>query len=447
MDRDEKNKELNEGSINGSQNKENSVEENKDESLASENIEKEDRWKCAEKKMKKKEDIEKDIRKKSNFKKLIVAAVALVLVTIVATSFVLTKFGFVGFLPRDEYKKYQKLMALREVVEDDFYKKTDGDKLEEGMCKGLFYGLDDVYSSYYNKEEMKELTETSSGKYVGVGLVVTPDKKSGAIKVERVVSNSPAKKAGVKAGDLIVKVAGKSYTYQEMDLAVKNMRGKEGTSVDVTFLRDGEILNKKLERRKVVLDSIESKVIDNNIGYIKIIGFEEETDKDFEKALSSLEKKNIKGLIIDVRDNGGGYLDVVEKIADRLLGDAVIVYTKDNKGNKEYLKSTASQKVDMPIAILTNGHSASASEILTGAIVDNKAGVSVGTTTYGKGLVQSVVQLRDGTGYKLTTAQYFTPNGNYINEKGIKPNIEVKNEKEQLPEAIKYIESQIKNKK
>ena len=155
-------------------------------------------------------------------------------------------------------------------------------------------------------------------------------------------------------------------------------------------------------------------------------------------------KKNIKGLIIDVRDNGGGYLDVVKDIADRILGDAVIVYTKDNKGNKEYLRSSDREKLDMPIAILTNGHSASASEILTGAIVDNKAGVSVGTTTYGKGLVQSVVQLRDGTGYKLTTAQYFTPSGNYINKKGIKPNIEVKEEKNQLPEAIKYIESKIK---
>ena len=383
-------------------------------------------------------------KKDKGIKKIVLGAIALVLATVVATTFVLTKFGFIGFLPRAEYKKYQKVMALREAIDEDFYQKPNNDKLEEGMCKGLFYGLDDVYSSYYNKEEMKQLTETSSGKYVGVGLVVSPDKKSGAIKVERVVSNSSAKEAGVKPGDLIVKVAGKTYTYQELDIAVKNMRGEEGTSVNVTFLRNGEVLNKKLERRKLVLDSIESKVVDKNIGYIKILGFEEETDKDFEKALDSLMKKNIKGLIIDVRDNGGGYLDVVKDIADRILGDAVIVYTKDNKGNKEYLRSSDKQKLDMPIAILTNGHSASASEILTGAIVDNKAGVSIGTTTYGKGLVQSVVQLRDGTGYKLTTAQYFTPSGNYINKKGIKPNIEVKEEKNQLPEAIKYIESKIK---
>lgn len=378
-----------------------------------------------------------------SLKKIIAGAVALVLATVIATTFVLTKFGFVGILPSDEYRKYQKIIALREEIEDKFYQKPNEEKLEEGMAKGLFYGLDDVYSSYYNKEEMKKLTEISSGKYVGVGLVVSPDKKSGAIKVERVVSNSSAKEAGIKPGDLIVKVAGKTYTYQELDLAVKNMRGEEGTSVEVTFARDGKLFTKKLERRALVLDSVESKVLDKNIGYIKITGFEEETNKEFDKALENLQKKNIKGLIIDVRDNGGGYLNVVKDIADRLLGDAVIVYTKDNKGNKEYLKSSDREKVDIPIAILTNGYSASASEILTGAIVDNKAGVSIGTTTYGKGLVQSVVELRDGTGYKLTTAQYFTPNGNYINKKGIKPNIEVKNEKEQLPAAIKYIESKI----
>ncbi len=377
--------------------------------------------------------------RRKNLKGQLFSALALVMVTIVATTFILTKFGFVGIIPASEYKRYRKLIALGDVIDKNFYQKPNNKKLEEGMCKGLFYGLDDVYSSYYNKEEMKELTEASSGKYVGVGLVVAADKKTGAIKVERVVSNSPAKEAGVKPGDLIIKVAGKTYTYQELDLAVKNMRGEEGTSVKVTFLRDGEVLNKTLKRRSLVLDSIESKVLDKNIGYIKILGFEEETDKDFNKALEKLEKKNIKGLIIDVRDNGGGYLDVVKNIADRLLGKAVIVYTKDNKGNKEYLRSSEKEKVDLPLVILTNKNSASASEILTGAIVDNKAGISVGTTTYGKGLVQSVVQLIDGSGYKLTTAQYFTPSGKYINKKGIKANIEVKKEENQLPEAIKYI--------
>lgn len=394
-----------------------------------------------DKKIEKKEDGD-EVR--ISKKKIILSIIAIVIATIIATTFVLTKFGFVGFLPSSEYRKYKKIIALRNVVEEDFYQKPNDKELEDGMAKGLFYGLDDVYSAYYNKDEMKQLTEMTSGKYVGVGMVVSADKKTGSIKVERLIPNSPAVDAGVKPGDYIIKVNGKPYGYQEMDIAVKNMRGQEGTSATITFLRDGKMFDKKITRREIKMQSISSKILDKNIGYIKITGFEEDTDKDFEKALNSLLDKNIKGLIIDVRDNGGGYLDVVKNIADRLLGKSVIVYTKDNKGNKKYLKSSDAEKVDIPIVILTNGNSASASEILTGAIVDNKAGISIGTTTYGKGLVQSVVQLGDGTGYKLTTAQYFTPNGNYINKKGIKPNIEVKDVNKQLQEAINYLESKIK---
>ncbi|PSJ30833.1 peptidase S41 [Peptostreptococcus russellii] len=381
--------------------------------------------------------------KKDN-RKMFFAAIALVIATITITSFVLTTFGFVGFLPREEYKKYRKVVALGEEVEDSFYKKADDKKLEEGMCKGLFYGLDDEYSSYYNKEEMKQIMEVSSGKYVGIGLVVSADKETGAIKVERTIPGGPAELAGVKKGDLIIKVDNKAYSYQEMDIAVKNMRGEAGTDTKVTFLRDGKALEKKIKRKEIKLDSVSSKIIDGNIGYIQITSFDEDTDVDFKKALDSLEKKNIKGLILDVRNNGGGYLNVVKNISDRLLGQGVIVYTKDNKGNKDYLRSDDKEKVDIPIAILTNEYSASASEILTGAIVDNKAGISIGKTTYGKGLVQSVVQLKDGSGYKLTTAQYFTPNGDYINKKGIKANIEVKDEEKQLPKAVEYIKEKIK---
>ncbi|MEG0250423.1 MAG: S41 family peptidase [Peptostreptococcus sp.] len=381
---------------------------------------------------------------KKNKKKIILGAIALVVATVMITSFVLTTFGFVGFLPKDEYQKYMKVVALGEEVEDSFYKKPDDKKLEEGMCKGLFYGLDDEYSSYYNKEEMKQIMEVSSGKYVGIGLIVSADKETGAIKVERTVPGGPAEAAGVKKGDLIIKVEDKSYTYQEMDIAVKNMRGEAGTYTNVTFLREGKTLEKKIQRKEIKLDSVSSKVIDDNIGYIQITSFDEDTDKDFEKALDSLEKKNVKGLILDVRNNGGGYLDVVKNISDRLLGEGVIVYTKDNKGKKDYLRSDNKEKVDIPIAILTNEYSASASEILTGAIVDNKAGISIGKTTYGKGLVQSVVQLKDGSGYKLTTAQYFTPNGDYINKKGIKPNIEVKDTDKQLPKAVEYMKEKIK---
>ncbi|MDB8852215.1 S41 family peptidase [Peptostreptococcus anaerobius] len=377
-------------------------------------------------------------------RKLWIGAVALMLVTSIFTTFVLSTIGVIGILPYKEYRQYKKLVSLSEKINEDFYKKPDKDMLETGIYKGLFAGLGDVYSAYYTKDEMKQLLEASSGKYVGVGMTVGADKETGRIRVESTFDKSPAKEAGIQKGDFIVRVDGKSYTYQEMDIAVKNMRGKAGTSVKISLIRDNRQIEKIVVRRQITIQTIDSRVLENNLGYISIKSFDEDTADDFRSALKNLEAKNIKGLIVDVRDDGGGLLDVVENIADRLLGKAVIVYTQDNKGNKEYLRSSDKEKISIPIVVLTNGNSASASEILTGAILDNKAGISVGTTTYGKGLVQQVVPLRDGTGYKLTTAQYFTPNGSYINEKGIKPTIEVKEEKDQLPRAISYLKEKIK---
>ena len=377
-------------------------------------------------------------------RKLWIGAVALMLVTSIFTTFVLSTIGVIGILPYKEYRQYKKLVSLSEKINEDFYKKPDRDMLETGIYKGLFAGLGDVYSAYYTKDEMKQLLEASSGKYVGVGMTVGADKETGRIRVESTFDKSPAKEAGIQKGDFIVRVDGKSYTYQEMDIAVKNMRGKAGTSVKISLIRGNRQIEKIVVRRQITIQTIDSRVLENNLGYISIKSFDEDTADDFRSALKNLEAKNIKGLIVDVRNDGGGLLNIVENIADRLLGKAVIVYTQDNKGNKEYLRSSDKEKVSIPIVVLTNGNSASASEILTGAILDNKAGISVGTTTYGKGLVQQVVPLRDGTGYKLTTAQYFTPNGSYINEKGIKPTIEVKEEKDQLPRAISYLKEKIK---
>lgn len=377
-------------------------------------------------------------------RKLWIGAVALMLVTSIFTTFVLSTIGVIGILPYKEYRQYKKLVSLSEKINEDFYKKPDKDMLETGIYKGLFAGLGDVYSAYYTKDEMKQLLEASSGKYVGVGMTVGADKETGRIRVESTFDKSPAKEAGIQKGDFIVRVDGKSYTYQEMDIAVKNMRGKAGTSVKISLIRANRPIEKTVVRRQITIQTIESRVLENNLGYISIKSFDEDTADDFRSALKNLEAKNIKGLIVDVRNDGGGLLNIVENIADRLLGKAVIVYTQDNKGNKEYLRSSDKEKISIPIVVLTNGNSASASEILTGAILDNKAGISVGTTTYGKGLVQQVVPLRDGTGYKLTTAQYFTPNGSYINEKGIKPTIEVKEEKDQLPRAISYLKEKIK---
>ena len=380
---------------------------------------------------------------KNNIEKRFFKMILVVLVTAIVTSFVLVNVGFLGFVPPAEYKRYAKYKALEQSIKREFYKKPDEKKLEDATYKGLFSGLDDVYSAYYTADEMKQLLEVATGKYVGIGFVVGADKATGAIRVESVMNNSPAKESGVKKGDLVVAVNGKKYSYMEMDIAVKNIRGPENTSVKITFLRDGKKIDKTITRKEIKIVSIESKMLEDKIGYINIKSFEEETAEDFRKALASLEAQGMKALIIDVRDDGGGLLTVVEDICDRILGKAVIVYTKDRQGKKEYLKSSDKEKIDKPIVVLTNRSSASASEILTGAVLDNKAGISIGETTYGKGLVQGMLKLKDGSGYKLTTAQYFTPNGNYIDKKGIKPTIEVKDKDQQLPKAIEYLKGKI----
>ena len=381
---------------------------------------------------------------KNNIERRFFKTILVVLVTAIVTSFVLVNVGFLGFVPPAEYKRYAKYKALEQSIKREFYKKPDEKKLEDATYKGLFSGLDDVYSAYYTADEMKQLLEVATGKYVGIGFVVGADKATGAIRVESVMNNSPAKESGVKKGDLVVAVNGKKYSYMEMDIAVKNIRGPENTSVMITFLRDGKKIDKTITRKEIKIVSIESKMLEDKIGYINIKSFEEETAEDFRKALASLEAQGMKALIIDVRDDGGGLLTVVEDICDRILGKAVIVYTKDRQGKKEYLKSSDKEKIDKPIVVLTNRSSASASEILTGAVLDNKAGISIGETTYGKGLVQGMLKLKDGSGYKLTTAQYFTPNGNYIDKKGIKPTIEVKDKDQQLPKAVEYLKGKIK---
>ncbi len=380
---------------------------------------------------------------KNNIERRFFKTILVVLVTAIVTSFVLVNVGFLGFVPPAEYKRYAKYKALEQSIKREFYKKPDEKKLEDATYKGLFSGLDDVYSAYYTADEMKQLLEVATGKYVGIGFVVGADKATGAIRVESVMNNSPAKESGVKKGDLVVAVNGKKYSYMEMDIAVKNIRGPENTSVKITFLRDGKKIDKTITRKEIKIVSIESKMLEDKIGYINIKSFEEETAEDFRKALASLEAQGMKAWIIDVRDDGGGLLTVVEDICDRILGKAVIVYTKDRQGKKEYLKSSDKEKIDKPIVVLTNRSSASASEILTGAVLDNKAGISIGETTYGKGLVQGMLKLKDGSGYKLTTAQYFTPNGNYIDKKGIKPTIEVKDKDQQLPKAIEYLKGKI----
>ena len=341
----------------------------------------------------------------------------------------------------DTYKKYNKLLGLEELVKDDFYQKVDDTKIVDGAIKGMFYGLDDPYSQYYTQEEFKKLKEQTSGSFVGIGVYINPISDDEYITIKSPVKGSPAEKAGILSGDKILKVDGKVVTSENSDEAISMIKVKEGTTVELTIKRNDKVFDVNVKREKIVTDTVEYKTLEDSIGYIKISSFAENTYDEFKLALDGL--KDIKGLIIDVRDNPGGLLNVCKDIVDDLIGEGTIVYTKNNKGETEYLKSDK-DKIDVPIVVLTNESSASASEILTGAIIDNNAGISVGTTTFGKGLVQTVRELKDGTGYKLTTAQYYTPSGNYINEKGIKPTIEESNEEKQLQVAIDWIKEQNK---
>lgn len=379
-------------------------------------------------------------------KKAIIYSVVLVVLTAMITSTLQVTVGNKVVISKDVYEyyeKYNKLVGLEGLVKKDFYKKPVDSKLVDGAIKGMFSGLEDPYSQYYTKAEFERLKEQTSGAYVGIGVYISPTSDDNLITVIAPIEGSPAEKSGIKAGDKIIKVNNKSVTAEQSDEAIGMIKGKAGTEVELTLKRENKEFNVKVKREEIVSKSVESKVLEDSIGYIKITSFNENTYEEFKEALNQIKEKQIKGLVLDLRDNPGGLLDVCKDIADELIGEGTIVYTKDNKGDTEYLKSNK-HKLDLPIAVLINGGSASASEILTAAIVDNKEGVAIGTTTFGKGLVQSVRELKDGTGYKLTTAQYFTPNGDYINGKGIKPNIEETNEEQQLNAALNWVKEEIK---
>lgn len=319
----------------------------------------------------------------------------------------------------------------REAIQSDYlfpYKKED---LEMGIYKGLFWGLKDPYSEYYTAEEYKRLMEDTTGKFAGVGLVITAGEDN-LITVVSPIANTPAAKAGLKAGDKIVEVDGQAYAGKELQEATEHMRGKPKTSVELTVQRvingKTQTSHVKLVREMIEVDTVIGKLMPDNIGYLQISSFEQVTAKDFKKEWEALEKQGAKKFIIDLRNNPGGLLTSCEEIADALLGKATIVTTVDNKGKKDASTSDEAQYKE-PLVVLANGGSASASEILLGALRDNKRAKSVGEKTFGKGIVQQIYPLgengKDG-GFKLTMAEYLTPNGEKIHGKGITPDIVVK---------------------
>lgn len=315
---------------------------------------------------------------------------------------------------------------------DTFYldaDKVNKEDLQNGMYKGLMNSIDDKYAQYYTPDEYEDFQETNNGQYGGIGAYVSQDSDTGDIVIVNPFDGAPAKEAGIEPGDIIVDIDGTSVAGMELSDAVTLMKGEPDTNVSVKVLRDGEYIDVNITRKVVDVPTVKYEIIENgDIGYIYVSGFDKITSTQFRQAIDDIESKNAKALIVDIRDNGGGMLDVVVDMLDRLLPEGLLVYTETNQGRDEEYYSTNEESYDKPMAVLINGYSASASEVFAGAVQDYKAGTIIGTTSYGKGIVQSIFSLNkdgDGSALKLTTARYYTPNGRNIHGIGITPDITV----------------------
>lgn len=319
-----------------------------------------------------------------------------------------------------------KFNQVRSILKNDYYQKVDENDLIEGAVGGLADSLKDPYTVYFNKEQMKSFMEKSEGSYVGIGISVNSD-ENGLLTVIESFEDSPAQKAGIIKGDKIIKVDDEDVTaIRDENMVISMIKGQEDTKVVITVYRPslGKSFSFKIMRKRIKVDNIKSEVLPDNIGYIKLMMFDQEISKDFNNHLNKLLMQGIKGLIIDLRDNPGGSYEQVVAIADRLLPEGLIVYTEDRNKIKQEKKSDKAE-LGLPMVLLINGNSASASEILAGAIKDLEKGTLVGTKTFGKGLVQELRLLNDGSGIKVTVSKYYTPSGVCIQGIGIKPDMEV----------------------
>ena len=324
------------------------------------------------------------------------------------------------------------LQKYKEIIDKYYLGDVDEEKLKEGAIKGYIEGLGDPYTEYISADEMEDYLSDTMGNFVGIGIYMVKNTEKGKIQVLAPIKGSPAEKAGIQAGDLILTVDGVDYSADEMTIASNKIKGEEGTTVTIEVLRGTETKKYELKREKVKVNQVEGKVLSNNIGYINFTSFDETTADDFKAKFEEINKQGIKSLIIDLRNNGGGIVDQALQIADYVADkDSVILYEVD-KNNKETVKKAKTDPIiNMPIIILTNENTASASEILAGALKDLGKAKTVGTTTYGKGVIQQILKLSDGSGLKVTIEEYQTPNRNKIHKIGIAPDEEVK-----LPDSV-----------
>ena len=363
--------------------------------------------------------------KNKEFKKGIAIGVA---ATLVVTGAVFTSYQKVLF-PKgnalSDVKTVQKLNYLEELIDEEYLDEKDESSLREGLYAGLLAGLKDPYSTYYTAEQYKELNTSNEGSYVGIGAVLQKDDAGGA-KIIQLYEGGPGEQAGLRKGDVIKAVDGADVTDKETSDIASMVRDSENASVMLTIQRENEEKTRdvKVEIRDVEIQTVSHEMLSEDTGYIRISEFSEVTSEQYKKAFADLKDQGMKKLVVDLRDNPGGLLTAVCGVLRQILPEGLIVYTEDKNGKKEEEICDGKNELDMPLAVLVNGNSASASEIFAGAVKDYGIGTIVGTTTYGKGVVQTIQPLTDGSAVKITIAKYFTPKGNDINKKGITPDVE-----------------------
>lgn len=319
------------------------------------------------------------------------------------------------------------MKSLRSVIDKMYIGDIDENKLREEALKGYIKGIGDKYTEYFTKEEWGKLNEVVSGEFYGIGVYLELSKDEKNIVITSVMKDSPAEKAGLKSGDILAKVNEKDIDSEDFENVTKYIKGEKGTKVKVTVYREKEKIEKEIERQEIKVNSTKHKMLENNIGYIHISTFTEHTDKDFEASYKELENQGMKKLIIDVRFNTGGELEATKKVLEQLLKkDSQIIITRDKEGKEEVIKTKKGTNKNIEIVVLGNNYSASASEILISALVDNKVAKFVGEKTYGKGVIQTIVPLSDGGALKVTTEEYLRQNKEKINKVGITPEFEVK---------------------
>ena len=369
---------------------------------------------------------------------MIIAITAFVtfLVTSICISNYYTEGNFnnILFLNSDssDSKTITSLNAIRAIIDKYYLGEKDEQKLTEGAIKGYVEGLGDPYSEYITAAEMEEYKTQLLGNYVGIGIYMIENQEYNMIQVLAPIKESPAAEAGILPGDLIRSIDGVEYTAENMTVAANKIKGKEGTTVKLVIIREAKEIEFVLTRRTVLTNPISEEVLDNNIGYLEVSSFDQGTAKQFKEKFQDLQKKGITSLVIDLRNNGGGLVSEALEIADYIAekGENLLI-TVDKNNKEEISKSKQEPIVNIPVIILVNENTASASEILAGALKDLNKATIVGVKTYGKGVIQQIVTLTDGSGLKLTIEEYFTPNKNKINNIGIEPNETV-----ELPESV-----------